>query len=103
MNKNKTTVTEIRNPKLVFDSALFWDAEEIDLQKHSAYVIARVLDYGDWKDVKILRTIYSDAEIIDVIKKRRGLMRQTGKYWAVIFNLPLEEIACLKRYYPGKH
>ena len=81
---------------------LFWDAEDIDIKKHSEYIIARVLDYGDAKDIKKLRAMQSDKEIIKVIKKRRGLMPQTGKFWAVIFKIPLEEIACLKAYYPGK-
>jgi len=85
------------NPRNIFRPALFWDAEEIDLDKNADYVIARVLDYGDEKDIKILRSIYSDEKLIEVIKKKRGLMRITAIYWANYFNIPFENIECLKK------
>ena len=33
--------------KSIFEPALFWDAQEIGPKRHSQYIIARVLDYGD--------------------------------------------------------
>jgi len=87
------------HPKEIFNPTLFWDAEDIDLKRHADYIIARVLDYGDEKDVKALRDIYPDEKLIEVIKKKRGLMPLTVKFWAVYFNIPLEEITCLRRYY----
>ncbi len=41
------------NVKSIFRPSFFWDADEIDADKHAAYVIARVLDYGDIEDVLI--------------------------------------------------
>lgn len=87
------------NPKKIFDPVLFWDAEEIDIEKHAGYIIGRILDYGDVKDIKNLRQIYTDDKIIEVVKKRRNLMPQTAKFWALYFNIPLKEIACLRMYY----
>ena len=77
--------------KLIFDPTLFWDAEDIDTWRHADYVIARVLDFGDERDVKKLREIYSDDELINVIKTRRGLLPITKRFWSVYFNIPLKE------------
>lgn len=83
----------------MFNPILFWDAQHVDFVKNANYVIARVLDFGDVNDIKRLRKIYPAKKIIEVVKKKRGLMPQTGKFWAVYFGIPLREIACLKKYY----
>ena len=88
------------NIKSLFRPSLFWDADEIDKVQHAGYIIARVLDYGDMRDVRMLRKIYPDKKIIEVIRTRRGLFPKTGKYWAVKFNIPLTEVSCLRKYYP---
>lgn len=98
----KSNSVKKNNVKSIFNPALFWDAEDIDIKKHAEYIIARVLDYGDEKDIVVLRSMYSDKEIINVVKKRRGLMPQTGMFWAVNFKIPPGEIACLKMYYHKK-
>lgn len=46
--------------KRLFDRSLFWDAREIDPVRHADFIIARVLDYGDEKDLKRLRALYPD-------------------------------------------
>ena len=89
--------------KSIFPLFLFWDAEDIDVTNHFGYIIARVLDYGNEKDIKKLLDIYSNEEIARVVKTRRGLLPKTGKYWAVKLNIPLTEVACLKKYYQNKH
>jgi len=88
-----------RDPRTIFNPVLFWDAKQIDVEKHALYIISRVLDYGDESDIRDLRALYPDEKLIEAIKRRRGLMPQTGKFWAVYFNIPLEEIACLRRFY----
>ncbi len=32
-------IPEISNPKNIFNSNLFWDAEDIDIEQHAAYII----------------------------------------------------------------
>lgn len=93
---------EISNPKKLLVSNLFWDAEEIDIDKHAAYIISRVLDYGNEKDLKILREIYPDEKLIEVIRKRRGIMPKTAIFWSVYFNISITEIECLRMYYQKK-
>jgi transcriptional regulator len=82
---------KLRDAKLIFDPTLFWDAEDIDIGRHTDYIIARVLDFGDEKDVKRLREIYSDDKLINVIRTRRGLLPITKRFWSVYFNIPLRE------------
>ncbi len=77
----------VRDAKDLFNSTLFWDARDIDLDRHAAYVIARVLDFGDEKDLKKLREIYSDTQLIAVVKKSRGLLPITRRFWSVYFGI----------------
>ena len=80
---------DINDPKLLFDPTLFWDVEIIDIDQHSDYVIARVLNFGDEKDLKNLRELYSDDRLIRVIKNRRALLPITRRFWSVYFNISL--------------
>ena len=65
-------------------------------------LIARILDYGDIKDLRKLLELYPREEIIKVVKTRRGLLPKTGKYWAVKLDIPFEEVACLRKHYQKK-
>ena len=85
--------------KSLFSPSLFWDADEIDAAEHAAYVIGRILDFGDIEDVRTLREIYPDEKIIETVRTRRNLFPKTGKYWAVKFSIPFEAVACLRKYY----
>ncbi|MBW1961250.1 MAG: hypothetical protein JRJ04_07325 [Deltaproteobacteria bacterium] len=89
--------------KSIFNPTLFWDADEIDPTRHAAYVISRVLDFGNFKDVDTLRAIYFDSDIERIIRTRKGLAPQTGKFWAVKFGIPLRQVTCLKKYYQKRH
>ena len=81
--------SDINDPKLLFDPTLFWDVEIIDIDRHADYVIARVLNFGDEKDLKNLRELYSDDRLIRVIKNRRALLPITRRFWSVYFNISL--------------
>ncbi|MFZ0484125.1 MAG: hypothetical protein WAL93_12115 [Desulfobacterales bacterium] len=81
----------IKDAKKLFDPTLFWDAESVNIEQHADYIIARVLDFGDEKDVKRLREIYSDDELINVIRTRKGLLPITKRFWSVYFNILLKE------------
>ena len=90
------------NIKSIFRPSLFWDASEIDVVQHAAYVTARVLDFGNIEGIHALRKIYPDEKIVETVRTRRNLLPKTGKYWAVKLNIPLEEVPCLKKYYHPK-
>jgi len=83
---------------------LFWDTDKrsVDLRSHHAYVIRRIMDYGDLEDVRWMLATYSSEEIIGVLKKSRGLSRKSGSFWGSHFCVPKEEIACLQGPYQKK-
>jgi len=84
---------ELKDVKLIFDPTLFWDAKEIDIRRHADYIIARVLDFGDEKDVRRLREIYSDHELMEVVRTKRGLLPITKRFWSIYFNMMSTEEA----------
>jgi hypothetical protein len=87
------------DPKTIFNPVLFWDAGGVDPVRNAGYVISRVMNFGDWHDIEKLYTLYPISKLIETVKKNRGLLPQAGKYWAIHFNIPLREVACLKKYY----
>lgn len=89
--------SEIVDAKRVFNPLLFWDAGEVDIRKHKRYIIERVINFGDEKDIKELRRLYSDSEIISTIKISKNIKKKAANFWAIYFNIPVEEIRCLKK------
>ena len=80
---------------------LFWDVnnEIVDKDRHHPYIIKRIMDYGNIEDLKWMLATYSGQEIVGVLKKNRGLSRKSAYFWAAYFNIPKEEITCLKMPY----
>jgi len=62
---------------------LFWDAKKssIDIEKHSSYIIKRVLDFGDVPAVNWLLKTYPQELIKKIVNKKRGLHPKTITFW----------------------
>ena len=69
-----------------FRQSLFWDTdpENIDIKKNAPYIIERVLDFGNDDEVRWLWRNYSKKEIHDVVKRRRGISKQTRALWTLL-------------------
>ncbi len=80
---------------------LFWDVDKdaVDLILHRSYMIRRIMDYGNIEDVRWMLKAYSGEEIIEVLRKSRGLSRKSAFFWSAYFNIPQGEIECLKMPY----
>ncbi len=78
------------------------DKKSADRLSHRSYVIRRIMDYGDVENVRWMLATYSSEEIINVLKKSRGLSRKSGSFRGIHFGVPQEEIACLQRPYRKK-
>jgi hypothetical protein len=78
---------------------LFWDVkkEGVDIDLHRSYIIRRIMDFGNLDDVKWMLETYSPEEIVEVVKKSRGLSRRSAWFWTRYFHISPEEVACLKR------
>lgn len=91
MNRRKETIPErIKR--------LFWDVgkKNIDIKDHRSFIIRRIMDFGNLDDVNWMLTAYTSDEIIEVVKKGRGLSRKSATFWSIYFNIPREEVECLK-------
>lgn len=67
-----------------FRPTLFWDVDPktIDQKKHAKYIIARILDFGEDKEVRWMWRTYSRRLIRSVVEKTRGLRPRTRKLWS---------------------
>ena len=76
----------------------FWDVglANVDLSKHQAYVIERLLEYGNEVALRWLFSNYSKEDILQTLKSSRNLSAKSANFWANIYNIPKEEIKCLK-------
>jgi len=54
---------------------LFWDVNraEVSPGRHKAYVIRRIIEFGDLDDVRWMLDTYPRDEIIRVLKKSKGI------------------------------
>lgn len=69
-----------------FRQALFWDTnpEKIDTEKNAQYIIERILDFGNDKEVAWLRDYYSPSQIQKVVEKSRSLRSRTKNLWTLL-------------------
>ena len=77
----------------------FWDSpfsgrELIDWPEHT---IERVLEYAQWKDVRLLREIVGDKAIRDVIISSRKLSPRTVNIWSILLRIPRSKISCFRK------
>ena len=75
----------------MFSAHLFWDVrrEDLDLDKHSEYIIKGVLEYGLLKDWNLLRSYYGLFT-----KEMRDLEPRALAYISAISKTPKEQFRC---------
>jgi hypothetical protein len=92
----KATIRQRLNSKRIpqFAQRYFWDvdAKKLDADKHSTYVIERLLEWGNPQAARWLLRRYSRRKIIGVLKRTRALSRMSANFGAVYFGLPRNEI-----------
>jgi len=74
---------------------LFWDVtpEKIDILKHSATIMDRIMKRGDWNAMIWLKKTYTSEQIVSYLKTRgqRVLPLRELNYWALISEVAPEE------------
>ncbi len=67
--------------------SLFWDVDPttIDLRKHARYVIERILDFGDAREVRWMARTYSRRQIREIIARSRVLHEKSRSLWRRVF------------------
>jgi hypothetical protein len=66
---------------------LFWDVDPktIDLKKNAQYVIERILDFGDDREVRWMAHHYPLATIKSIIRKSRVVHDKSKNLWSLVF------------------
>lgn len=69
-----------------FRPSLFWDVDPktIDPKKHAVYIIERVLDFGNDKEMRWLWYSYPNSLIRQVVNTSRVLHPQTRALWELL-------------------
>lgn len=77
-------------------SYLFWDVDvsSIEFDKHKAYIVQRVLEYGLLDDWKKLTDTISLNEIVETCKQLRTLDPKALSFISLISKTPIEEFRC---------
>ena len=81
-----------------FSQHLFWDVEKatFDLKKYNVQFIAKVLEYGNWQDWKLINEFYGLETIKEVSLNLRSLDAVTLSYLSVLFAIDIKEFRCYK-------
>jgi len=71
-----------------FRQSLFWDTDSkrIDIQKNAPYIIERMLNFGNEKDIAWMWKTYDKNSIKKVFHQSRSLLSNTKNLWVHIFN-----------------
>jgi hypothetical protein len=77
---------------------LFWDTDvqAIDLQKHKASVIERIVTRGRWDEFQALLQFYGKPTVQEVVLNARWLDKRTLFFCSTIFKTPVTEFRCYK-------
>lgn len=75
---------------------LFWDvrAEEIDPERHAAWLARRVLEYGDWPDWQTLVRYYGKERLAGIVSSIRSLNPRALAFCKIWFDLPASAFRC---------
>ena len=73
-----------------------------DLEEYPVFVAERLLEYGDRDALSFLFSSFSLQKIKAVLKESRRISKRSANFWAVYFDIPEEEVRCLKERFQKK-
>jgi hypothetical protein len=75
----------------------FWEVnpDSFDPRDHAKYVIGRLLDQGTDQAVAWMKATFREDEIKKVIREDRRLSPKSATYWALVYEIPTEEVTAL--------
>jgi len=78
------------------NKAYFWDVDfnKLDKSKSMRLIIERVINLGNLSDLKLIREIYTEDEIIKTICNLNYLDRKTLHFTSLLFNIPKTRFKC---------
>ncbi len=84
--------------KIPFSPSLFWDIDiaELDMEKHKAFIVARVLDYGMMADWLFIRQYYGIDRLREIALNIRSMERRSLSFIATVTRTPENQFRCYK-------
>ena len=81
-----------------FSPHLFWDMDLaiFVLQKYSAFMVQRVLEYGSLQDWRLLKTLYGEEKIVEEALLLRSLNPVSVSFLSAKYNLDEKKFRCYK-------
>lgn len=81
-----------------FTENLFWDTDvtTLDLNKFPAYIIQRVLEYGEMQDWRLINKLYGISKIVEVCKGLRTLDPVCLSFICAISHTKKEDYRCYR-------
>ncbi len=75
---------------------LFWDSdpEQVDMIEHKSFIISRVLEYGTFKDWRLILAYYGLQEIAQTATTIRTLDKKALAFIATLSGKAKEEFRC---------
>ena len=69
-----------------FRQSLFWDVDskKINPKRHARYIVERILDFGNDKEVRWIWQNYSYPFLKQVVNRSRVLRPETKKLWSLL-------------------
>ncbi len=85
-----------KNNVPVFSPNLFWDvnADDLDMVQHKAFIVNRVLDYGQWDDWKTILNYYGLEQIASIAKDLRSLFPKSLAFISTVSRIPENQFRC---------
>ncbi len=75
----------------------FWEVnpDSFDPHEYGEYVIGRLLEQGTDEAVTWMKATFLEDEIKKVIREDHRLSPKSATYWALVYEIPTEQIAAL--------
>lgn len=78
---------------------LFWDTDRnnLDFERSKVQIISQVIEYGMMEDWNIIRQVYSDQTIREVVTNLRSMDPVTLSFMAFYLGIDKSEFRCYKQ------
>jgi hypothetical protein len=82
--------------------ALFWDVDRatVDPEKHSRFIIPRIMDRGTREDVREVMRFYGNDVVREVLLTAPALHKKTIAYFACKFDVPRDHFRAYRKTSP---
>jgi hypothetical protein len=89
-----------------FSTNLFWDTDTstMDIERHAAFIVGRVLDYGRWEDWLFIRNYYGIQRIKEIALNLRSLEKKSLAFIATVTDINENKFRCYEQIHsPNRH